>query len=126
MPVHDSCNFLTLKTLPLHDIAPVTSAVPINRWYGETINHLFDLMISNNIALPLSCLIIPNTKEDHFILCSGLLYGLSAPTIPVHRVVPVLEQIWAQLPPKPVLCCHSSADHRGGQSGTEESGQHAL
>ena len=69
-------------------------------------------------------MIIPNAKEDHFILSSSLLNSLTSPGVPVHRVVPVLKKVWTQLFPKSVLSLHGSCDKKSGQSGTDHSGQH--
>ena len=74
----------------------------------------------------MSYMIIPNAKEDHFILSSSLLNSLTSPGVPVHRVVPVLKKVGAQLLPKSVLSPHGSRDEKSGQSGTEHSGQHSA
>ena len=58
--VHDVGSCLTLEALPLHDVAPVTGAVP-------------------------------DTQEDHLLLSPGLLDGLLAPGVPVHRICLMLE-----------------------------------
>ena len=72
----------------------------------------------------MSCMVLPNAKEDHFILRSSLLNSLTSPGIPVHRIVPVLKKVGAQLFPKSVLSPHGSCDKKSGQSGTDHSGQH--